>query len=70
VVSTTGRSATLSRHSWGAAIDINPSTNAFGATPTMDEDIVEIFRRNGFAWGGTWLVPDGMHFEYVAEPRA
>jgi hypothetical protein len=70
VVSTTGRSATLSRHSWGAALDINPSTNAFGATPTMDEDIVEIFRRNGFAWGGTWLVPDGMHFEYVAEPRA
>jgi hypothetical protein len=25
---------------------------------------VEIFDRWGFTWGGSWLVPDGMHFEF------
>lgn len=55
----------LSRHSWGGAIDLNPSTNGFGATPRMDPRIVEIFRRHGFAWGGTFAIPDGMHFEWV-----
>jgi len=55
----------LSRHAWGLAVDINPSTNAWGASPTMDPRIVEIFRENGFAWGGTWTRPDGMHFEWV-----
>jgi hypothetical protein len=70
LVTTGGASNTLSRHAWGAALDINPTANPFGARPVMDERIVEIFRRNGFAWGGTWLVPDGMHFEYVGEPRA
>ena len=58
----------LSRHSWGIAIDINPRTNPFGGTPTMDPRVVEIFRRHGFAWGGTWVRPDGMHFEWLG-PR-
>ena len=60
----------LSRHSWGAAVDINPSANRFGATPNMDARIVDVFRRQGFAWGGTWAVPDGMHFEFIGTPRA
>ena len=64
---TSGRN--LSRHSWAAAIDLNPSTNSFGATPTMDPRIVYVFRRNGFAWGGTWSIPDGMHFELIGLPR-
>lgn len=55
----------LSRHSWGVAIDVNPRTNAFGATPTMHPRVVEIFRERGFAWGGSWVRPDGMHFEWV-----
>ncbi len=55
----------LSRHAWGLAVDINPSTNAWGAVPTMDLRIVEIFREHGFAWGGTWTRPDGMHFEWI-----
>ena len=59
----------LSRHSWAAAIDINPSTNRFGRPPVMDLRIVDAFRRHGFAWGGTWATPDGMHFEFIGTPR-
>ncbi len=58
----------LSRHSWGIAIDINPRTNPFGGVPTMDPRVVDIFRRHGFAWGGTWVRADGMHFEWLG-PR-
>ncbi len=58
-------SSSLSRHSYGIAVDFNTSTNAYGATPTMDMRIVEIFRSNGFAWGGGWTRPDGMHFEHL-----
>jgi hypothetical protein len=65
---TSGRN--LSRHSWGAAIDLNPSSNPFGGTPRLDPRVVQIFRRWGFAWGGTFTIPDGMHFEWVGEPRA
>lgn len=54
----------LSRHAWGAAIDVNASTNPFGAEPELDGRIVAIMRDHGFAWGGGWLVPDGMHFEW------
>ncbi len=63
---TVARSPTAppSFHAYGAAIDINAATNGYGATPTMDERVVEIFRRYGFMWGGEFLVPDGMHFEY------
>lgn len=55
----------ISRHAWGLAVDINPSTNQWGEEPLMDPRVVEIFRANGFAWGGTWTRPDGMHFEWV-----
>jgi hypothetical protein len=55
----------LSRHSWAAAIDVNPSSNPFGGTPRLDRRLVDVFRRWGFAWGGTWVRPDGMHLEWV-----
>ena len=58
----------LSRHSWGTAIDFNPSTNRYGDEPTISPEVVEVFRRWGFSWGGTWTVPDGMHFEWVRLP--
>ncbi len=64
---TSGRN--LSRHAWAAAIDLNPSQNRFGSKPTMDQRLVYVFRRHGFAWGGTWSIPDGMHFELIGEPR-
>jgi hypothetical protein len=60
---TSGR--TLSRHSWGGAIDINPGANPQGGKPSMDQRLVTIFRRHGFIWGGNFATPDGMHFEYV-----
>lgn len=58
----------LSAHAWGAAIDINASQNPQGAEPTMDPRIVEVMKRNGFNWGGGWLLPDGMHFEWGQQP--
>jgi hypothetical protein len=56
--------AGISHHAWGVALDINVSRNPFGGTPHQDRRIVEIFDRWGFTWGGSWLVPDGMHFEF------
>ena len=59
----------ISRHAWGIAFDINTTTNAQGRVPKMNCDVVRIFRKHGFSWGGNYLLPDGMHFEYVGEPR-
>jgi hypothetical protein len=59
----------ISRHAWGMAIDMNTATNAQGYVPQMDCRVVRIFRAHGFAWGGNFLVADGMHFEWVGEPR-
>lgn len=59
----------LSRHSWGGALDANTVTNAQGAVPTMNCGVVRIFRKHNFAWGGNFLTPDGMHFEWVGTRR-
>jgi hypothetical protein len=59
----------VSRHAWAMAIDMNTTTNGQGHVPRMDCRVVRIFRKHGFAWGGNFLVPDGMHFEWVGEPR-
>jgi hypothetical protein len=64
-----GSIGSVSRHAWAAAIDMNTLTNAQGRAPRMDCRVVRIFRKHGFAWGGNFLVPDGMHFEWVGEPR-
>lgn len=56
--------ATLSHHAWGAAVDVNVGANPFGSPPHQDPRLVDAFERWGFTWGGEWLVPDGMHFEY------
>ena len=65
----TGNLGVLSRHSWGAPIDMNTTTNAQGSLPQMNCDVVRIFRRHNFAWGGNFVTPDGMHFEWVGEQR-
>jgi len=65
----TGNLGFLSRHTWGQPIDMNTVSNAQGAVPKMDCNVVRIFRKHGFAWGGNFLSSDGMHFEWVGEPR-
>jgi D-alanyl-D-alanine carboxypeptidase-like protein len=54
----------ISYHSWGIAFDINLTGNLRGATPHQDPRLVRILARWGFLWGGSWLVPDGSHFEF------
>lgn len=60
----------ISRHSWGIAVDINPSTNPYGGVVAMDPRIAEIFHKWGFAWGGGWVYTDGAHFEWTRLPTA
>jgi len=69
----------LSVHAFGAAIDINVNyadywrwRNADPGEPLAHRnripwDIVEIFERHGFIWGGKWYHYDTMHFEYRPE---
>ncbi len=59
----------ISHHAWGVAFDINASQNPLGAKPRLDLRLVQTMERWGFTWGGRWLVPDGMHFEYLRESR-
>lgn len=65
----------LSRHSWGMAIDTNTQGSCQGCAPPDFAtrpggcQAVQIFRKYGFAWGGNFLTPDGMHFEWVGERR-
>jgi hypothetical protein len=67
-----------SMHSYGAAIDLNISLGDYwywqrmtkGALTyrnRMPSEIVEIFERHGFIWGGKWYHYDTMHFEYRPE---
>jgi hypothetical protein len=57
--------AGLSHHAWGVAVDVNATANPFGRTPQQDPRVVAVFSRWGFTWGGTWVLPDGMHFEFL-----
>jgi hypothetical protein len=60
----------ISHHSWGVAIDLNVADNPYGRTPHMDPKVVAAFERAGFTWGGRWLRPDGMHFEFISSPSS
>ncbi len=71
----------LSRHAFGLAIDLNPFLNPCiengRATPkgasynpkvpgTITPDVVRIFKRRDFSWGGHWGTPkDYQHFEFL-----
>jgi len=69
----------LSPHSWGIAIDLNPRQGAYwrnrkaGGPEVEDlrnrypQEIVELFEKHGFIWGGKWSHFDLMHFEYRPE---
>ncbi len=69
----------FSVHAFGAAIDINAKYGDYwrwsGAKPgdeivyrnRIPWEIVEIFERHGFIWGGKWYHYDTLHFEYRPE---
>jgi len=63
-----------SAHAWGAAIDINTKFADYWLWAKNGDyrnripfDIVDIFERHGFIWGGKWRHFDTMHFEYRPE---
>jgi hypothetical protein len=64
-------STTLSNHSFGLALDFNVPGNQRGTVGEMDREVVAIFKKWGFAWGGDWSYTDPMHFELsqVVDPR-
>jgi hypothetical protein len=75
VVKDTGRP---SMHAYAAAIDLNLQMSDYwlwqkakgGGIPyknRMPQEIVDIFERHGFIWGGKWYHYDTMHFEYRPE---
>jgi len=67
----------MSMHSYGAAIDLNLAVSDYwfwqkhvskiAYRNRMPAEIVEIFERHGFIWGGKWYHFDTMHFEYRPE---
>jgi hypothetical protein len=60
--------AMISHHSWGIAFDVNLEGNLYGDPPHQDPRLVRILERWGFLWGGSFVVPDGNHFEYRRSP--
>jgi hypothetical protein len=61
----------LSLHTWGIAVDLNVPGNQRGTVGAINRDVVSIFKRWGFAWGGDWNYTDPMHFELarLVSPR-
>jgi hypothetical protein len=57
----------LSSHSWGAAIDINVDLSLPGLGPVPPDEMIEIFARHGFRWGGDFTTPDHHHWEWVGD---
>ena len=69
----------LSAHSYGMTIDIGVKFSDYWRNHAKDEnatvtyrnkyphEIVEIFEKHGFIWGGRWYHYDTMHFEYRPE---
>lgn len=56
----------LSSHSWGCAIDLDPARNGFGdSTPNFAKvpEVLKAFADEGWTWGGKWSKPDGMHWQ-------
>lgn len=68
-----GSRRTLSNHAFGTAFDINAAWNGLGREPALVgrrgsvRELVPIAAEHGFYWGGWFLRPDGMHFEYVGD---
>jgi hypothetical protein len=65
-----GARGRLSAHALGMAFDMNCPWNMLGKPPAEKgqegslKELVPIFEKYGFKWGGTFPRPDGCHFEY------
>jgi hypothetical protein len=59
----------LSHHSWGIAIDVNPTQYSYGSSRRWDPRIIRIFAGHGFVCGQDWRTPDPMHFEAIRSHR-
>ena len=64
----------LSAHSFGIAIDLNVANSnywkwdkTYKFQNKIPKEIVYIFEKYGFIWGGRWYHYDTMHFEYRPE---
>jgi len=57
----------ISVHTYGMAVDYLPQLGKFNSPSLIPYHIVRAFKKRGFAWGGDWDNPDGMHFTGVAE---
>ena len=69
----------MSMHAYGASIDINTKYSNYWrwSKPGKDgkivwanqipKEIIDVFERHGFIWGGRWYHYDTMHFEYRPE---
>ena len=56
--------STPSQHSFGRAIDVNWNENARGKPGAIPQDVaLELAKKHGMTWGGTWKNRDDMHFE-------
>jgi len=59
----------ISRHTYGIAFDINAEYNPFHRPPAPPGqkgslyEVAKVLENFGFAWGGNFRNPDGMHFE-------
>ena len=64
----------LSAHSYGIAIDLDTKYSRYWQWDKthnfhneFPKEIVDIFEKYGFVWGGRWYHYDTMHFEYRPE---
>ena len=64
----------LSAHSYGVAIDLDTKYSRYWQWDKshkfhneFPKEIIDIFEKYGFVWGGRWYHYDTMHFEYRPE---
>lgn len=57
--------ASVSHHAWGIALDINVDLGLPGGGAPPDDEVIAIFGRHGFRWGGDFIAVDNHHFEWV-----
>jgi hypothetical protein len=66
-----------SMHAYGAAIDLDARLGPYWrwaglserarASHRIPQELIDVFERNGFIWGGKWFHVDSPHFEYRPE---